>query len=191
MRVSAAIARNKRRCENAVGLEILAEVEDSLCQIGGSLLASLGITVAGPGQLGESSCTRPHLDADDRVINLLGPQGSGNAEDVLLLCLGHVGVKVVVVDALPGLVGGAPRATGTAVVEGKLRAGRVWVYLGRVVAGVVGDVAAVAAVEVEEGPAGNDNVVSHISKATDVVGVIIPGLHNNILGNVGGSRVVG
>ena len=103
----------------------------------------------GKGTTYQSGSTGPHLPADDCVVDLFAPEGGFCAEDVGFLLGGEVEGEVEVVDALPRFVGSAPGAAGAEVVE----AGRAVAVVGvglDVVAGVVGDPAAEAAVQVEE-----------------------------------------
>ena len=127
-----------------VGYEVLAEVEEALGHLCRPLCAG-GVPVARPGQLGQRRGTRPHLHGDDSVVDLFGPERGGDANDVLGLAAGEVGGEVVVVDALPGLVWGAPRATVAAIVEGDLDASRVRVFH-HIVAWIIGHPTAEAAV---------------------------------------------
>ena len=165
--------------------EVLAEVEDARRQLCSALLAS-GVLVAGPRELGECRGAGPHLAGDDGVIDLFGPERGGDADDALLLLGGQALGEVVVVDALPRLVRGAPRAAAGAEVEvGHVRV-RVLVL---VVAGVVANPAAVTAVEVQPVRRGDDDVVAESGQFLNVSDAVVPGLHDNVLGNFGRVKV--
>lgn len=184
MRMLEAVFGLEGRSANAVGKEVFTEVENTGSERGGSLVA-IGVVVAGPEKLRESSGTGPEFGGDVGVIDLLGPEGSDTTEDVLLLLLVKAVGEVVVVDALPGLVWSAPRATVAEVVE----VGGVITFLvgvlHDVVAGVIGDVAAVAAVEVEEFRGGDDDVEAVAGESLDVLETLVPGLEDSVLGDLG------
>ena len=80
--------------------ECIPKVEDCLRHVSGPSLSSLGVTVAKPNNASKKPGLVPYLAAGDSF--------------------GEVGVKAVVVDALPYLVWGTSRATTTARVEGEL-----------------------------------------------------------------------
>jgi len=173
VRVLQAVLGHERRGRDAVGDEVFAEVEDALRHLRRALAARRGVAVARPHELRQRGRARPHLARDDGVVDLLGPERGDGAEDVLGLGLGEVEREVVVVDTLPGLVRGAPGAAVAAVVE----VGGVGVRVGHdVVARVVGDEAAVAAVEVEEVGRRHDDVVPAGGQVLDVGQPAVPRL---------------
>lgn len=190
MRVLHAVLGHKRGGLDAIGNQVLSEVQDTLGESSDSLLASLRVLVAGPDELSESSGAGPHLAADDGVVNLLRPQRRRSANDVLLLGVCEVGGEVVVVDSLPCLVRSAPRATNTTVVEGRRSASGVRVSL-NIVSRVVGDVATEAAVEIQEVGAGDDNIVALLGELGNVADAVVPGLHDDVLGHLVSSSVGG
>ena len=91
---------------------------------------------------------------------------------------GEVVGEVEVVDALPGLVGRAPGASCAEVVETGGAVAVVRVGLD-VVARVVRDPATVAAVQVEEVRAGDDDVVALRGEVGDVGEAEVPSLKSN------------
>lgn len=180
VRMLGAVLWHQRRGTDAICEQVLAEVEYSLRQLRNPLLASLGVLVARPDELGQGRGARPHLAADDRVVYLFGPEGRCDADDVLLLFRGKVGGEVVVINPLPRLVRSAPGTTRSTVVE----VGRFRVRVGLVVVTrIVGHIATKAAVEVEEVCARHDRVVAHVRKVVNVLETSVPGLHDNILGD--------
>jgi hypothetical protein len=64
--------------------------------------------ISRPREFSKSSSPWPHFRGDGGVVGLLGPEGGGDAEDARGFGGGEVGGEVVVVDSLPGFVGGAP-----------------------------------------------------------------------------------
>ena len=190
VRVLEAVLGHDRGGLDTVGNQVLTEVEQTLGELGDTLLASLGVLVTRPDKLGEGSSTRPELARDDGVVNLLGPERSLGTDDVLGLGRGQVTLEVVVVDALPGLVGSAPGATTATEVERGSGTGRVGVDVD-VVARIVGDVATETAVEVEPVGAGDDDVVSHGGEVGNVGNTVVPGLHDDVLGDLLGMSISG
>lgn len=178
-----AVLGGHRRSRDTKSNEVLAEVVETLGKGRGALLARLGVLVAGPCQLTERGGTRPHLAADDGVVDLLGPERCRSADNVLALGLGLVAVKVVVVDALPRLVGGAPGAADAAVVEGRRRAGGIGVALD-IVAGIVANVATEAAVEVQEVGRRDNDIEASSGQLGDVVNAVVPRLHDDLARDV-------
>lgn len=149
MRMLRAVLWHQRRSLHAISKQVLPKVQDALRQLRRALLAAL-VAVARPHELRERSGARPDLLADDSVVDLLTEQGGDGALNEGLLRVGQVEGEVIVVDALPGLVGCAPGTALAAPVEVE-DGGIVRVGVDEdVVARVVGDVAAVAAVEVDE-----------------------------------------
>ena len=71
VRMLQAVLGNNRRSTNAVGNEVLTEVEKSLGEGGDSLLASGRVAVSRPRQLSQGSSTGPDLAGDDSVVDLL------------------------------------------------------------------------------------------------------------------------
>ena len=182
MRMLQAVLGHQRRCHHPIRNQILPEVEDPLRHLRRPLIA-LRILIARPHQLGQGCCARPHFGRDDCVVDLFTPEGHLSAKDVLLLGVGEVEREVVVVDALPSFVRGAPAAAVAAVVKG----GDGGIGVGHfVVARVVADPAAEAAVEVEEVGGGDDGVIAHRGEVFDVLEPVVPGLHDDA---VGGDRV--
>lgn len=180
MGVLQTILGDERGGHDAVGDEVLAEVEDALGHAGGALEAGVGVAVAAPDELGEGGGARPHLAGHHGVVDLLGPQRHLGAQDVAPLRGRQVQREVVVVDALPGLVRGAPRAAVAQVVE----VGNAGVGVGHlVVARVVGHPAAEAAVEVEEVRGRDDHVVAQARQVGDVFQPVVPRLHDDVLGH--------
>lgn len=106
------------------------------------------------------------------------------------MLVGEPGGEVVVVDALPGLVGGAPGAAVAAVVEVGGSGRSVGVGLD-VVALVVAYPAAVAAVEIHEVGGGDDDAVAEGSGVVDVGDAVVPGLDDDVLGDFAGGGGVG
>ena len=73
---------------DAVGDEILAKVVDALRELRRPLVAGLGVAVAGPEQLCQGGRSWPDLLADDRIVDLFGPQRCFATDNVggLLIC---------------------------------------------------------------------------------------------------------
>lgn len=146
MRVLETELGHQRRSLHTARNEVLAEIQDALRELRSAFI-TLAVAVAGPYEFGEGRGARPHFGAEDNIVNLLGPEGRDGADDKLLLRVVETLCEVVVVDALPGLVGCTPGASVAAVVE--IGVGCVRVRLD-VVTLVVADPAAVTAVEVHE-----------------------------------------
>ena len=166
--------------------QVFPEIQDPLRRARNPLLPT-GIPIPTPAQLRQRRCSGPHLPADHRVVALFAPQGGRDADDELGFGGREVGREVVVVDALPGLVGRAPAASIAAVVEIRQAVDSVRVGL-HVVAGIVGDPAAEAAVEVEPVRGGDDDLVAGGGERLDVREAVVPGLHCDVLGDGEGVR---
>jgi hypothetical protein len=107
VRMLRAVLGHERRGLDTRCKQVLPKVQDALGQLGRPLLA-VRIAVTGPHKLSESGGTRPHLLADNGVVDLLAEQGRDGTLDKRLLGVGQVVCEVVVVDALPCLVRSAP-----------------------------------------------------------------------------------
>ena len=101
------IFRHQRRGSDTIRHQILPKIQNPLRQLRDSAFPIRSL-VSGPGEFSKSSGARPHFRGDGGVVGLLGPEGGGDAEDARGFGGGEVGGEVVVVDALPGFVGGAP-----------------------------------------------------------------------------------
>jgi hypothetical protein len=200
VRVLQAVLGDQRSSQDATADETLTEVLDTSRQQSGALVA-ISAAVAGPEVLSQGSSTGPDLGVDDGLVSLLGPHGSLTSNDVLGLSLSQASGEVVVVDALPALVGGAPRSTSTSVVDSGGGVGRGVLVKGLldglgqlwglvdVVARIVGDISSMTAVEVEEVSRRDNDIVTRLGKCLDVGNAVVPRLHDDILGDLVGSKV--
>jgi hypothetical protein len=110
-----AVLGHEGRSTNTTANETFTVVENTLSQLSDTLLA-ISITVSRPERLSKSGSTRPELAVDSGIIVLLRPEWGNSTEDVLSLLSSETNSNIVVINALPCLVGSAPRTAITTIV---------------------------------------------------------------------------
>jgi hypothetical protein len=97
MRMLQAILRHKWCSHDPISHQILPKIENPLGH-GCRTFGAIGVLIPTPHQLRQRCGPRPHLPADDGIIDLLGPEWCGGADYVGGFGGGEVRGEVVVVD---------------------------------------------------------------------------------------------